>query len=144
VNFVRNKKGQIRVIEAFFASVLLLSSLSLIPLSQKFPRYSEDEADVFSSVAHRTLISLDAEGQIAELIASRNWSAIKNLIQSCFSAAIWFNLTVFDQNLSYLNDEVICNGGLISDRIYSVDYVCASRSTNYTVWLIRLQLATVS
>jgi len=144
VKLLKNRKGQIRVIEAFFASVLLLSSLSLIPLSQKFPRYPEDEADVLSSVAYRTLINLDAEGQLAELVASRNWSAIKNLIQSCFSATIWFNLTVFDQNLSYLNDEVICNGGLISDRIYSVDYVCASASANYTVCLIRLQLATVS
>ena len=144
MKLLKNRKGQIRVIEAFFASVLLLSSLSLIPLSQKFPRYPEDEADVLSSVAYRTLINLDAEGQLAELVASRNWSAIKNLIQSCFSATIWFNLTVFDQNLSYLNDEVICNGGLISDRIYSVDYVCASASANYTVCLIRLQLATVS
>jgi hypothetical protein len=144
VKLLKNRKGQIRVIEAFFASVLILSSLSLIPLSQKFDSRVDGQANVLSSVAYRTLVSLDAEGQLAELVANRNWSALKGLLQSCFSPAVWFNVTVFDQNLVCLNDVFICNGGLVADRVYSADYICARANASYAVYLIRLQLAVVN
>lgn len=145
MKLLKNRKGQIRVIEAFFASVLMLSSLSLIPLSPNFTGSpAGDEEAVLSSIAYRTLVSLDAGGQLGELVANRNWSALKGLLQSCLSPAVWFNVTVFDQNLVCLNDEFICNGGLVGARVYSVDYVCARANASYAVYLIRLQLAVVN
>lgn len=145
MKWLKNSRGQIRVIEAFFASVLLLSSLSFIPLSQKFGGSADGgEEAALSSLAYRTLVSLDAEGQLAELVANRNWSALKDLLQSCLPPAVWFNVTVFDQNLSCLNDEFICNGGLVGNRVYSAEYICARANANYAVYLIRLQLAVVN
>ncbi|MCX8150830.1 MAG: hypothetical protein N3D85_04955 [Candidatus Bathyarchaeota archaeon] len=144
MRLIKNTKGQIRVIEAFFAAVLLLSSLTIIPMTQKVPSYPNEETDVLSSVAYRTLVSLDAEGEIGELVANRNWSAIKTLLQSCLSPVLWFNVTIFDQNFACLNDQLICSGGLISDRIYAADYVCTRTNATYAVYVMRLQLATVN
>ena len=56
---------------------------------------------------------------------------------------VWFNLTVFDENMACINDIPICSGSAVSDRIVAVDYVCESKSNNYAVYIIRLKLALV-
>jgi hypothetical protein len=56
---------------------------------------------------------------------------------------VWFNLTVFDENMTRINDMPICSGSAVSDRIVAVDYVCAGTSSNYVVYILRLQLALV-
>ena len=53
----------------------------------------------------------------------------------------WFNLTVFDKNLNILNDFSISNGGSVSDRIVSVDYICVSQSSAFEVYVLQLQLS---
>jgi hypothetical protein len=137
-SFRRNRRGQVRVIEAFFASVLLLSSLALIPAVQ---RHTSDPNTMLSSRALNVLASLDADGNLARLVDQRNWTALKSCLESALPAAVWFNITVFDENLTCLNGVLICSGGAISDHVDAVDYLCPSTSGNYAVYMLRLQLA---
>jgi hypothetical protein len=140
VRLLKDNKGQIRIIEAFFASILLLSSLTLIPVVQK---NSSDSTEILSSTAQNILLSLDSDGQLASLIGNESWINLKSCIQSSLSPMVWFNLTVFDENMTLVNDVPITSGSPINDRIVAVDYVCASTSSNYAVYIIRLQLAGV-
>jgi hypothetical protein len=140
MRLLKNNKGQIRTIEAFFASILLLASLTLIPAAQNTP---DDSSRMLSSTAQNVLLSLDSNGHLAELIGSRSWSELKNSIQSAVSPAMWFNLTVFDENMISINDTPICSGSAVSDNIGSTDYVCAATSNNYAIYIVRLQLAMV-
>ena len=141
MRLLKDNKGQIRVIEAFFASVLLLSSLTLIPMVQR--SLSNDVTNSLSSTALNILVSLDSNGHLANLVDNQNWTAIQSLVQSCIPLTVWFNLTVFDQNMTRLNAVPICSGGLVSDNVHSAEYVCASTNGNYAVYIIRLQLAAV-
>ena len=140
MRLLKDNKGQIRIIEAFFASILLLSSLTLIPVMQKS---SSDSTEILSSTAHNILISLDSNGQLATLISNESWINLKSCIQSSLSPMVWFNLTVFDENMTRVNDIPITSGNAVNDRIVAVDYVCASTSGNYAVYIIRLQLSGV-
>jgi hypothetical protein len=140
VRLLKDNKGQIRIIEAFFASILLLSSLTLIPVVQK---NSSDSTEILSSTAHNILMSLDSNGHLASLISNESWINLKSCIQSSLSPMVWFNLTVFDENMTPINDIPITSGSPVNDRIVAVDYVCASTSSNYAVYIIRLQLAGV-
>lgn len=140
MRLLKDNRGQIRIIEAFFASVLLLSSLTLIPTAQN---NSNNSTEILASTAHNVLISLDGNGHLANLISSQSWIDLKSSIQSSLSPMIWFNLTVFDENMTRINDIPICSGSAVSDRIVAVDYICASTSSNYAVYIIRLQLAVV-
>jgi hypothetical protein len=140
MRLLKDKRGQIRVIEAFFASVLLLSSLSLLPMMQE---NSGSASDVLSSTAQNVLFSLDSNGHLAELVDSRNWTALQTSLQSTLPLTIWFNLTVFDENMAQLNDFPISNGGAVSEKIEATDYVCASTNATYSVYVLRLQLAAV-
>jgi hypothetical protein len=140
VRLLKDNKGQIRIIEAFFASILLLSSLTLIPVVQKS---SSDSTEILSSTAHNILMSLDSNGHLASLIGNESWINLKSCIQSSLSPMVWFNLTVFDENMTRVNDIPITSGSPVNDRIVAADYVCASTSSNYAVYIIRLQLAGV-
>jgi hypothetical protein len=139
MNIVRNKKGVARVIEAFLASVLLMSCLAFIPAA---PNMKNSTGNLVST-AQNVLLSLDSNGHLAELVDSENWSDIKDCIASTLPVTAWFNLTVFDKDMNSINSSPICNAGTISDKIISVDYVCASQSATYTIYVLRLQLSEV-
>lgn len=140
MRLLKDNKGQIRIIEAFFASILLLSALTLIPAVQE---HSSDSTEILSSTAHNILLSLDSEGQLAGLIGNESWINLKSCIQSSLSPMVWFNLTVFAEDMAQINDIPITSGSPVNDRVVAVDYVCASTSSNYAVYIIRLQLAGV-
>jgi len=139
VRLLKDNRGQIRIIEAFFASILLLSSLTLIPATQN----NSNDPTILASTAHNVLMSLDSNGYLVSLVSNQSWINLKSSIQSSLSPMVWFNLTVFDENMTRINDIPICSGSAVSDRIVAVDYVCASTSSNYAVYIIRLQLALV-
>jgi hypothetical protein len=136
--FRHNKRGQIRVIEAFFAAILMLSSLTLIPTVQKI---SSNSNSLLSSKALNMLSSLDNDGHLGTLIDQRNWTALQSCVEALVSPAVWFNLTVFDENYSPINDMPICSGGAMSDHIEVAEYLCASIDGTYSIYDIRLQLA---
>jgi hypothetical protein len=138
--FAKNKKGQIRTIEAFFASILLLSSLALISTTQKL---NDSSTNALSSTALNTLVSLDNDGSLANLIDVRDWVTLRTRLQLIIPPALWFNLTVFDLNMTPINDILITSGSPISENIEVASYISASTGENYATYLLRLQISAV-
>jgi len=129
----------VRVIEAFLASVLLMSCLALIPAQKNLANSTEN----LDSVAQNVLLGLNDNGHLAKLIDDRDWSDLKGSLESALPLTVWFNLTVLDQNMNVLNPFPISNAGTVSAKIVSTDYVCASQSSDYSVYILRLQLSQV-
>jgi hypothetical protein len=141
VKYRRGQSGQIRTIEAFFASLLILATLAIVPaqLGVEKTHYN----DIYAT-GTQALISMDNDGVLSNRIEDGNWTALKNCIQSMVPVSLWFNLTVFDENMTCLNDIAVSNGGVVSEEIVAVNYVCASSSGNCAVYLVQLQLAEAS
>lgn len=141
MNFLRDNRGQIRTIEAIFASILILSSIALIPS----PRNVVNQNDqILSSTARNVLITLDKDGSLSRLIDNANWTTLRSRVASLLSSIIWFNLTVFDENMQRLNENQISAGTPISGRIVGTDYICVSSSQNYRIYIVRFQLSAVN
>ena len=140
MKLLEDKKGVVRVIEAFLASMLLMSCLAMIPAQPNL----QDSTGNLASTAQNTLLSLDSNGHLATLVDNRDWTGLKNSIESTLPLTVWFNLTVFNENMNVLNDFPICNGGAVSNSIVSVDYVCASQNSTYTIYILQLQLSQVA
>jgi hypothetical protein len=140
LKLLNDRKGQIRVIEALFASLLLLSSLALIPAPQK---PSHNSLETLSSKAMQVLVTLESDGHLSNLVDERNWTAIRSYVQSFVPVTLWFNLTVFDEEMAPLNSVQMCSGTAISENVASADCVIASTSSSFAVYTVRLQLATV-
>lgn len=141
MRLLNDKKGQIRIIEAFFASVLILSSLALIPSGTPV---TNSDTQVLSSTATHVLTTLDSDGYLSKLIENSSWTTLRECVESALSPSIWFNLTVFNDNMQQINDVQISSGNPVGQTIVSTQYVCASVSANYNIYIIRLQLSTVS
>jgi len=139
LKWVSDKKGQVRVIEAFFASMLILSCLALIP-AQAPPKNS---ALNLAWKAQNVLLTLDSDGHLANLVDNHDWTKLGKSIESSLPLTTWFNLTVYDKKLNVLNDFSISNGGSVSDRIISVDYVCVSQNSTFEVYILQLQLSVI-
>jgi hypothetical protein len=141
VNFRKNRRGQIRTIEAFFASILILTTLALVPSQGGV---EQTHYNTLYSVGAQVLVALDSNGMLSSMIEDSDWNALKNCVQSLLPVSLWFNLTVFDENMSILNDVAVSNGGSVNEEIVAVNYVCAASSGNYAVYIVRLQLAEAS
>ncbi len=141
MNFITNKKGQIRTIEALFASLLILSTLALIP---SHDGAEQTNYNTLSSDGTQALIALDSNGKLSALIEDSDWNTLKNCFQSLLPVSLWFNVTVFDENMSILNDVPVSNGGSVNEEIVAANYVCAASNGNYAVYIVRLQLAEAS
>ena len=139
MKMIGNKKGQVRVIEAFLASLLLMACVALIPA----PSSLKDPTGSLVSTAQNVLLSLDSNGHLATLINNRNWNTLKDSVESSLPLTTWFNLTVFDSEMNYVNPFPICNAGAVSDIVVSIDYVCASQNSTYKIYILRLQLSEV-
>jgi len=137
LRLLNNKKGQVRVIEAFFASMLLLGCLALIPA----PTTPKGSTVNLVWKAQNVLLTLDGDGHLAGLVDNRNWTSIEQIVESALPLTTWFNLTVYDQTQNILNPFPISNGGAISGNVVSYDYVCASQSSTFVVYVLQLQLA---
>jgi hypothetical protein len=139
LRLLKDKRGQVRVIEAFFASILVLSCLTLIPAQQT----TQSPSINLVSKAQNVLLSLDGNGRLAGLIDNRDWAALSKSVESAVPIAMWYNLTVYDVDMNTLNEFPICNGGAVSNQISSVTYVCASQNRTFAVYVLQLQLAVV-
>ena len=132
------RKGQIRILEAFFAALLIFSSLFLISAPSTT---NNDESKSLYTVGINALLQLDSDGSLSKLIKNKDWDALRDILRQTLPSGIWFNLTVLDGQGNQLNDVVISNGGQVSDTIVSVEYLCAASNPSYSIYILHLQLA---
>lgn len=141
MRLLKDNRAQIRIIEAFFASLLILSTIALIP-SQ--PPVIDTNNEVLQMKGQDALTTLDRNGFLSTLIENENWTALRKCLISSLSPAIWFNLTVFDENMDVVNNMPISSGSPISEKIVSAQYVCAGIGRDYRIYVVRLQLSSVT
>lgn len=139
MRLLSNKKGQVRVIEAFFASIMLLSCMTLIPTQLT----AKNSTVNLAWKADNVLLSLDNNGHLASLVDNHDWATLRESVESVLPLTTWFNLTVYDKDMNILNEFPISNAGTVSDTIVSVDYICVSQNSNYTIYVLQLQLSVV-
>lgn len=133
-----NKKGQIIILEAFLA-VLVIFSASIISI--KFSPATDFESEKsLSASGMQALIELDNNGYLGKLIDERNWTAIRENLDILLPAGVSYNLTVYDDSMNQINDSAIGNG-LKGQNVVSVQYPCASQSSKCRLYLVRLQLS---
>jgi len=137
---LKDNRGQVRIIEAFLASMLILACLTLIP-PQETSSTSHEEA--LLARAQNVLVTLDNNCYIGRLISDRNWEALRECLESAMPITVWFNLTIYDANNNILNDYAICSSGAVSNEVVSFTYVCAAPTRNYAVYVLQLQMAVI-
>ena len=136
---LKDKRGQIRVLEAFLATILVFSALLLTkPVYVTFD--SLDDQDALYSIGLNVLMELEREGDLGKLIDQRNWTEISSRLSILLPLGVSYNLTVYDEEMNIINNSSISSGDLNGRNIVSVQYLLIDR-TSFNLYVIRLQLA---
>ena len=136
---LKDKRGQIRVLEAFLATILVFSALLLTkPVYVTFD--SLDDQDALYSIGLNVLMELEREGDLGKLINQRNWTEISSRLSILLPLGVSYNLTVYDGEMNIINNSSISSGDLNGRNIVSVQYLLIDR-TSFNLYIVRLQLA---
>lgn len=134
-----NQKGQIRMIEAFLSIAVIFSAMLISVTFPSPPNLSKQKQ--LASLGTQALVNLDSNGALGNFIVQENWTAIRQSLDVLLPVGVSFNLTVYDENSSPINNQTIQNTGLLGHETVSVQYVCATQAQNMQFFLLRLQLA---
>jgi hypothetical protein len=135
----RQNRGQIRIIEAFLAVMIVFSSFAIF--SNLNVTQGVKKSEDLASIGLQTLMTMDSNGNLGKLIDSKNWTALRDTLSVALPASLCFNLTVYDEMMNQVNEYAISNGALSSQEIAFVNYVCASQSPIFHCYTIYLHLA---
>lgn len=135
-----NKKGQIRIIEAFLAIAVVFSALVFTTVTfPSSPNLTKQKS--LASFGMQALVELDVNGTLGRLIKQGNWTAIKQSLDISLPLGVSFNLTIYDENFTPINSQLIQNSNLLGRETVSVQYVGASQGQSIQLFILRLQLA---
>jgi hypothetical protein len=131
--------GQIRIIEAFLAVLIVFSSFAVtanVTVTQNTARRVD-----LASVGLLALVKLDSDGSLGKYIDDEKWTGLRDALDLVLPVSVAFNLTVYDEQMQQINTVVISNGAFGSQDIAFVEYVCASRGLAFRCYTIHLNLA---
>lgn len=132
-------KGQIRIIEAFLAVLVIFSSFTIF--SNLTVTRSVEKSGDLASIGLQALMKLDSNGNLGKFIDSKNWTALRDALDIVLPPSVCFNLTAYDETMNQVNDYAISNGALNSQEVAFVEYVCASQGVVFHCYIIYLHLA---
>jgi hypothetical protein len=131
--------GQIRIIEAFLAALIIFSSFAVS--SNLSVRQNVNKSENLASIGLQALVKLDSDGSLGKCIECGNWTALRDALSIVLPAGVCFNLTVYDDQMCQVNTVAVSNGGFGSQQVAFVQYVCASQSTVFRCYIVHLHLA---
>ncbi|RJS76976.1 hypothetical protein CW707_04430 [Candidatus Bathyarchaeota archaeon] len=135
-------KGQIRIIEAFLAVLIIFSAFAVsanLTVSQKETRHNE-----LAALGLQTLMKLDSDGNLSCLIDSGDWFSLREALKLALPSGVVFNLTVYNEQMQQVNTEVISNGAFSSQDIAFIEYLCTSENPVFRCYILHLYLGVAS
>lgn len=136
----RDKRGQIRIMEAFLAALLIFSALAISAALS--PTAADRNEKTLATQGMQTLVQLDSNGRLSKMMEARNWTALSSALQLLLPVDVTYNLTVYDETMQPVMSPPVSNGNLVGN-VVSIEYLCAVQGLQFTVYLLRLQLAVV-
>jgi len=124
----KNRKGQMRIIEAILASFIVFFAVAFINTFAVTPSSTTYETSELEKVGHNVLHDLDDQKLLARFVYNGEWENLTAALTVCLPPDVYFNLTVYDLDGNLVNEgKPICYGDPnvfeTSSSIASVTYI---------------------
>jgi len=145
----RGSCGQMRVIEAIMAVLVVVFAVSFVDLFAVTPVSPKYESSELEKIGYNVLHDLDEERLLARFVnsgeATGDWSNLTAALAASLPTDVYFNLTVFDGNGQVVNKDKPIGYGTsrvfaASSYVASVTYVVPGYAANYKARVLLLQL----
>lgn len=142
---IKNKKGQMRIIETILASFVIVVALSFVSFFAIVPTSPKYEVADLERMGLSALHDLDQNGLLTRFIYNGEWKNITAALGVMLPVNICFNMTVYNLDGGKVNTELIFRGNtetfMTSRNVVSITYVLVGYGTTYKPRIIILQLA---
>jgi len=133
-----DNKGQIRIIEAFLAVSVMFSVMIFTTPMSSTPSF-EKQANL-RKIGSQILSNLDNNGTLGRLIEGGNWTALRQTMDLSLPQGLFYNLTIYDENMHIVNTQQISNTGQLGQQAVMSQYLCATQSSETHFYTVRLLL----
>jgi len=136
--------GQMRVVEAIMASLIIVFAIAFIDLFAVTPVSPRYESGELEKIGYNVLHDLDEERLLARFVSNADWVNLTAALTASLPTDVYFNLTVYDVSGRVVNTQPICYGTsrVFTDSTYvaSVTYVVPGYQLVYRPRVLVLQL----
>ncbi len=91
-----NKKGQMRIIEVIFASLIVVFALSFVGIFAAVPASTTYEVTNLEKMGYSLLQDLDQNGLLAKFVYIEDWESIRAALSVSLPLDVYFKLTIYD------------------------------------------------
>jgi len=144
MGLVFDRRGQMRVVEAIMASLIVVFAVAFIDLFAVTPVSPKYESSELEKIGYNVLHDLDEERLLARFVNNAEWANLTSALAASLPTDVYFNLTVYDVAGRVVNSQPIGYGTsrVFSNSTYvaSVTYVVPGYQLVYRPRVLVLQL----
>ena len=139
-----DRRGQMRVIEALMASLLIVFAVVFVDLFAVTPVSPKYESGELEKIGFNVLHDLDEQELLGRFIGNSEWVNMTSALAASLPTDVYFNLTVYDMAGAVVNSVPIGYGTsrVFSNSTYvaSVTYVVPGYQMLYRPRVLVLQI----
>jgi hypothetical protein len=140
-----DRRGQMRVIEAIMASLLIVFAVVFVDLFAVTPVSPKYESGELEKIGFNVLHDLDEQELLSRFIGNGEWANLTSALAASLPTDVYFNLTVYDMAGAVVNANSPIGYGtsrVFSNSTYvaSVTYVVPGYQRLYRPRVLVLQL----
>jgi len=136
--------GQMRVIEAIMASLIVVAALSFLYVFAAAPSSQTYESGELEKIGHNVLHDIDEQGLLTRYVYNSEWANITAALIVSVPNDVYFNLTIYDVNGNSIGHPLIQYGSsdvfAKSKAVASVTYIISGYQTVYDPRILVLKL----
>jgi len=141
---VKNSKGQMRVIEAIMAALIVVSAIVFLYTFAATPSGKTYEASELEKIGSNILHDIDEQRLLSRFVYNGEWANLTAALVVSVPNDVYFNLTVYDINGNAIGHPLIQYGNsqmfISSKAVASVTYILSGYQSNYSPRVVVLKL----
>jgi hypothetical protein len=140
----RSIKGQMRVVEAIMASLIVISAVTFLYFFAATPSSQAHDTSELEKIGHNVLHDIDEQRLLARYVYNSEWANFTSALVVSLPTNVYFNLSIYDTNhnpishplIQYGNQQVFSS----SVAVASVTYIVPGYQTSYNPRILVLKL----
>ena len=140
----RSQKGQMRVIEAVMASLIVVSALAFLYVFAATPSSQPQETSELEKIGHNVLHDMDEQRLLTRFVYNSEWANLTAGLFVSLPTNVYFNLSICDVNGNPISHPLILYGNEqifdSSKAVASVTYIVPGYLASYSPRVLVLKL----
>ena len=137
-------KGQMRVVEAVMASIVVVTAIVFLYVFTAVPSSQTYETGELEKIGHNVLHDIDEQRLLTRYVYGSEWANLTAALFVSVPNDVYFNLTIYDINGYAINHPLIQYGSSQvftgSKAVASVTYIVSGYQTSYNPRILVLKL----